>query len=642
LSPGGRIRMIEADPDRVLPPISLNSEPVARERCSKFHAAVDGECPAVGAFLSTPLRMQRVRLAPLSLLVPLAVIGCDGGPTDTGLGPDGQVIPTECGTSNTVSLVPGESWEFRGTLARYFCLETDSEGPEDFVLVVYSGDQTPTTAFSVLTENTTSLNFPLLAPPPGAPSESGGTSTAGDHERPVPDHHGHMALREQEIRDLGPLIGSGAGSASPAPRAPSAPVPALGDIMRLNAQANPEGIQNGACEIPLWVDARVMAVSQKAIVVADTLNPGGGFTATDYQSFGNTFDSSLAPLAEQYFGTPTDLDGNGRTILLFTREVNRLTPPDVETFTAGFFFARDLFPKQGGGGFGSCTYSNEAEILYLMVPDPQGTVSSPRSRSFVLDFTPSTIIHEYQHLINAAERLYRQPVATGLEVPWLNEGLSHIAEELLFYQSTGLSPGMNIRPRTLDELSPFGWNNLNRHQRFNFLRFFDHFLPQVDSHSALGPGTSLATRGAIWNFLRYAADRKGGDQSAFFRSMIGTTTTGAENLASALGGASALHDWMSDWRVAIYADDRVPGLDPRHRDRSWHLPGMYARIKGPGTYPIKVELPASDQLLSGELAGGGASYLRFGVDSAQKASIQVTSSGGLPPAYLRATLLRTR
>jgi hypothetical protein len=62
-------------------------------------------------------------------------------------------------------------------------------------------------------------------------------------------------------------------------------------------------------------------------VVADTLNPAGGFTSEEYRDFGTRFDQLVYPLAVQTFGEPSDLDGNQRVIIFFTRAVNDLTRP---------------------------------------------------------------------------------------------------------------------------------------------------------------------------------------------------------------------------------------------------------------------------------------------------------------------------
>jgi len=582
-----------------------------------------------------PPAMHRHLLASATFAV-LLVSGCDSGGPDSILGPDEQLIPTECAVSNTVALTVGETREFRGIPARYFCVSTSEEAREDYLLVLFQASAIPLTLSALVTSSIGVGGPPVPAPPAHGISET--------DLIPLPDHDFHRELRERELRELTPLIQSG--SAAPAPARAPASVPSVGQILKLNAQANPNNLENGACEVPLMVDARVEAVSQRAIVAADVLNPSGGFTSADYAAFASAFDTLIAPVAEAHFGTPTNLGGTGRIILLFTREVNRLTPSKAQSFTAGFFFARDLFPRVSSGRFRGCTHSNEAEILYLMVPDPTGSVSgNPTTRGAVFDLTPSTTIHEYQHLINAGRRLHvQQLTGNWAEATWLNEGLSHIAEELLFYAASGLTPGQNIHMFTLGSSTSLQAIALNRYQRFNFQRFFLEFLPSPEVVSPFDASVTLGTRGAGWHFLRYLADRRGGSQPALFRSLIDTQTSGLENLATAVGGQEALFDWMADWRVAIYSDDRVPGLDPRHRDLSWHLPSIRNHVTQPGggPYPIRTHAVTGGEPLSLSLVGGGAAYLRFGSAPSNTSSIQITSAGGLPPSSMRAILVRTR
>src|SRR5204863_8605906 len=93
--------------------------------------------------------------------------------------------------------------------------------------------------------------------------------------------------------------------------------------------------------------------------------------------------------------------------------------------------------------------SNFAEMFYLIVPDPSGTINgNVRTKAEVTQSSISVLAHEYQHLINAARRLYIND-AEDFEEVWLNEGLSHIAEELLFYRTAGLQPRSNIDATTI-------------------------------------------------------------------------------------------------------------------------------------------------------------------------------------------------
>ena len=44
------------------------------------------------------------------------------------------------------------------------------------------------------------------------------------------------------------------------------------------------------------LDGKVVAITDKAIVVADTANPAGGFTDAEYRSIGVTFDTLVDPV----------------------------------------------------------------------------------------------------------------------------------------------------------------------------------------------------------------------------------------------------------------------------------------------------------------------------------------------------------
>src|SRR6185436_19892171 len=109
-------------------------------------------------------------------------------------------------------------------------------------------------------------------------------------------------------------------------------------------------------------------------------------------------------------------------------------------------------PATATPGFATCPASNYGEMFYMLVPDSVGTVNgNVRSKTFVMGVTVATIAHEYQHLINAARRLYilRQTGTSWVEEVWLNEGLSHIAEELAYYRSSKNSPRGNLTASTI-------------------------------------------------------------------------------------------------------------------------------------------------------------------------------------------------
>jgi hypothetical protein len=88
-------------------------------------------------------------------------------------------------------------------------------------------------------------------------------------------------------------------------------LPTVGSIVTLNAQAL------SACSQANNRAGRVVAVSDRAIIVADTANPTGGYTDDEYRDIAATFDTLTYPLDVEYFGEPTNIGGTGRITLFY-------------------------------------------------------------------------------------------------------------------------------------------------------------------------------------------------------------------------------------------------------------------------------------------------------------------------------------
>lgn len=575
------------------------------------------------------MTLNRTRAWAIGLTLCVAP-ACTSG--DSGLGPG----PSSCDAAQLVNLAPGQAVAIDGAATRSICVGAAS-GHEEFVLVGMNR-----TEGGSITLTASSENAVIAAGPPAAPEVEGRIAArstpsamggALDLDGPRPDYRFHESLRQREREELPTPDGRIGDLAIPTGPAIPATAPAPGDLISLNAQ--PES----ACTEPIPIVGRVRAVSDDAVVVADIDNPSGGFSTADYQHFAATFDTLIVPAVEEYFGTPSDIDGNGRTLLLFTKEVNAIAPSESDAFTAGFFFARDLFPTSGSN---SCGTSNESEMLYLLVPDGSGEFGSRRSYDFVEQFTLGTVAHEYQHLINASVRLFESGGPFPQET-WLNEGLSHIAEEAVFFRASGLGPRQNLGAATIGT-SQSRVDAFNFYQINNFLRLVGQFLHQSETTSLFDSEVTLASRGASWSFLRYAADRRAGDEAEFFRSLVAAPTTAFQGLALGVGGAGTLFDWLADWGVALYADDRIQDVAARHRDRSWNHPELWTAVQDPpfSPYPIQTRSIGDGISSTQTLVSGGPVYLRFGVESGEIGRISLTSGGSAPPPSFRATLLRTR
>jgi len=229
----------------------------------------------------------------------------------------------------------------------------------------------------------------------------------------------------------------------------AASVPAVGDVLNLDV---PDGGGNDLCADYFQTQAVVASVSRRAILAVDTLDgpPTLLFPQTVLDSITQEFDNNTFVTDSSYFGNPSDVDGNGRVILLFTGEVNKLTPANsTGGFVGGFFFAGDYFPKTGAASQ-SCAESNNAEIVYLLSPDPTGRYGNVRSASSVRQGTRGTIPHEVEHMINAGNRFFN-PAATAFEDNWLDEALAHIAEEAVGRVSRGFT---DLQTLTLQDMLP--------------------------------------------------------------------------------------------------------------------------------------------------------------------------------------------
>ena len=509
-----------------------------------------------------------------------------------------------------------------------------ASGTADYLLVpffaspVSSARTTVQFTASGVTAPSASLNeSPSLSR--GATSDlTGGSMSLSADAAPSPSFE--LGLRDRERRDLTPLIPSArawrrGASTGGALRNAIPSVANVGDLIDLNANADI------ACSQPRIRTGRVVAVTNKAIVVADTGNPAGGYTSAEYQSIGVTFDTLVDPMDERYFGAPSDIDNNGRVVIFFTKAVNDLTPVSSSSFVGGFFFGRDLFPTQSTPALVGCPGSNVGEMFYLMVPDPSRT--SAFSKTNVTRVAISTLAHEFQHLINASRRLYINTAADDFEEVWLNEGLSHIAEELLFYESSKLQPRANIDVATIRRSQTFV-DAFNNTMLGNFGRY-DSYLEKPSEFSPFSSNDSLETRGATWSFLRYAADQIATSDGDIWFRLVNSTTTGFANLAQVLGGD--VMGMARNWALSVATDD-LAGVARTYQQPSWNFRDIYTVLLSSTVFPLATQTLSSASATTGDLTAGSGAYVRFGAPTGTTATVNWTS----PSAAVQMALVRTK
>jgi hypothetical protein len=186
------------------------------------------------------------------------------------------------------------------------------------------------------------------------------------------------------------------------------------------------------------LQAEIRSVGDHFVIARD-LQGNDPFSDGDYAEIQAVLDDHIHPVDTEYFGEAADIDENDRVIVLITEELNKLTDLTDTLIFLGFFLPTDLADPI------DCPASNAGEIVYLRAPDPDGEFGQETSVERAIEILKSTTSHEFQHLINAEQRfiLANSPFASSEEV-WLNEGLSHLAEELVGFSVMGLSVRANL------------------------------------------------------------------------------------------------------------------------------------------------------------------------------------------------------
>jgi len=419
-----------------------------------------------------------------------------------------------------------------------------------------------------------------------------------------------------------------------------ASVPAVGDVINVKI---PDASSTNLCANFFQTQAVVASVSRRAILMVDTLDgpPAVLFTQPQMDSITSEFDAITFPTDSSYFNNPTDVDGNGRIIMLFTGEINKLTPansPANSGFVGGFFFAGDFFPTVGNAQAMGCAESNNAEIFYLLSPDPTGRFGNVRSTSSVRQGTRGTIAHEFQHMINAGNR-FQNPQVSSFESTWLDEALAHFAEDAV--GRTQRSFG-DLQALTFADVLPCNspCSQANDFNAFFFqnLARLTYWMDKPDQFSPTSKmaDTSLATRGAAWAIVRYAADNySNGLPRALTRALVAGPDTGVINFAAAT--KVPIDTAVKGWLVSMYADHLgITGLDAKYQYRSYNFRSVMPPVarsvlsQSVATYPLRIQSigSGSDNIASKNLSGTGT-YFRLTVSAGATAkNVKVLDASG--------------
>ena len=297
------------------------------------------------------------------------------------------------------------------------------------------------------------------------------------------------------------------------------------------------------------VSATVVAISAHSVAwIQDDLRlSDANIGVEQIQSVVQEFSRTNFDLTVDFFGAPSDVDGDGKVSFLFTHLVD-----DAEGI-AGFYNSSSVLGVEDGGN------GNLTDMIFL----------SPTQS---LDAYRPILVHEFQHLINFNQHVLVR--GGDAEESWLNEGLSHLSEDMVAGHATS-GNGANISA---------------------FLR-----APQ---RAGLGGDAALddGKRGAAYLFVRSLVDRMG---EGILLRLVGTGLADRDNVEAATG--ETFEQVIAFWSTQLYAS----GLGVLEHARFNYASPL---LQGPGgtrgmPLPTTARYQVGGAGLEGQIAARGASFV---------------------------------
>lgn len=268
------------------------------------------------------------------------------------------------------------------------------------------------------------------------------------------------------------------------------------------------------------------------------------------------------------------IDGDGKVVLFFFRSQ-----------TLGTRLFGYTSPIDGTPGAGEL--SNQGEIVYVNADKD-------------LTQTLSTLVHEFQHLINQNEKISRQgtfPAGAQEENVTINEGLSQLAEEICGFD-------FNSNNTLLVDVCNDYLRRPEEHEFFNF------------NAAGLGYGQGYL-------FFKYVREHFG---DSTIRAITTSPQVGKANLDALLQPGFA--ETFRRWTVANYATNLGGAVPSIYRYPSgFRTDGSYpaGQLRGVQTYPM-----GGGTNGSGSLGAWSVTYLTFDQGTGQNLTVSVETAPNSP------------
>ncbi len=501
----------------------------------------------------------------------LLVSACGGEAT----GPSNLAL---CTAPTQIPLAAGES-RIIDPINETSCLALASgESEQEYLVVPYAGEGEEallgvTGGYQLVTQPGTQVTA----------SASASLVRPFAHERGAASFHHSLRLAEAAL------------AATPLPALNGVAAPVARQAPQVGDQEQFRVCGNGACNSTVQVTATARYVGEHGVVYTDNATPTGAeqLTQSDIDHLGTLFDDYLFEIGTNAFGETSDIDGDNLVAIVITPRVNDLSPDCTDGRVIGYFYGGDLLLSTPGG--------NRREVFFAFAPRPATQACTEVTRNLALRSLPPVLIHELQHMISFNQHVLKRGQPD--EAVWLNEGLSHFAEEL----------GQRIIP---DEHCPASSSCFSEFASGNIVNAY-LYLEDPENSFLVAPsrdGPSLAERGSGWLFVRWLADHFGTEEHGrdFTSAILQRGTPGARNVEAVTG--QPFDRLVGEWLLANWLDN-LEGFPQAGRThyKSWNFrslfqanyPQLFAR-----PYPLIPDLTDGSFARVGTLRGGSGTYLR--------------------------------
>lgn len=296
---------------------------------------------------------------------------------------------------------------------------------------------------------------------------------------------------------------------------------------------------------------------------------GNELSAADLDKLGTIFDQTIYPLDTQTFGSPSNVDGDGKINIL----CYDISGGSGEALTAGYFDPNDLTAMPD---------SNHSELLYI---DSGASMGDAGHKD--LSNALTTMAHEFQHLINYNQKVLvqkHQEMDT-----WMNEGLAMAAEQIY---SEKIHSGQVLQDR-IDYYNDDPSASISSGQS---LVYWDY------------AGDDLANYSLSYLFFQYLRIQCG-QGNAIYKQVIDDPHSNylaiQDVIQRYINPKITFGEFMTDFRIALYLNKRS-GLYGFHGEAGFQ--SIKKRV-----YNVKSGFP--------KLRGGGA------IVAANSASVNLATKG---------------